>query len=115
MDLVVVDGPNLFAAVGARITSDFPAGSSAHAAYLQEWFDIDRLVGVTIDQVGRFAGAGPAFGIVVFRSTNALGRYPHAIADRFHVEAFWGRQARLPNTREILVRIPDCDVEEYTC
>jgi hypothetical protein len=115
VDLVVVDGPNLFTAVGRRITTDFPAGSSAHAAYLEEWFDIDRLVGVTIDQVERFPGAGPAFGIVVFRSTQALGRYPYGIADRFHVEEFWGRQARLPNTREILVQIPDCDVEVYTC
>ena len=55
MDVVVVDGPNPFAAVGPRITTAFPTGSSAHTAYLEEWFDIGRLFGVTIDQVSRTA------------------------------------------------------------
>jgi hypothetical protein len=96
MDLIVVDGPNLYNMVANQLAT---YGEGAKT-YLLDWFDIDRLV---IAATG--LAAAPAMGTVVFHSELALGRGAARLtADE--TDRFWARQGANPDTSTMLVSLP---------
>jgi uncharacterized LabA/DUF88 family protein len=101
VDLVVIDGPNLFSRVAEIVRAVAGDAAVAHE-YMSDWFDVDRFVYETLD-----FGSAPHLGIVVFHSLRTLGRESSArISGNDKVDAFWARQAALPNTSCIVVDIP---------
>lgn len=105
MDLIVVDGPNLFNTVGHRLQRD---GSKEQLlSYLCTWFDLDRLILATVE-----ASENPALGIVIFHSRRALGTGSYRL-DQQTQDSFWGRQGAAPNTSCIVVDIPGEQNETY--
>jgi hypothetical protein len=105
MDIIVVDGPNLYNVVGARLDGAAPAGRLK--AYLAAWFDLDRLILATVG-----ASHDPALGIVTFHSKRALGRGTYHL-DPKETDLFWGRQGSNPNSSCELVDIPSEQQETY--
>lgn len=105
MDLVVVDGPNLFNRVGELLAEE-AAGSDAPflSRYLSDFFDVDRLVAASI-------GCPPAMrlGLVIFHSAKALGRGTWRLSDS---DAFWTRQGLAPECSSLLVSIPGAPTGE---
>lgn len=102
MDLVVVDGPNVFNSVAAKlagISDDLTLRS-----YLLDWLDLDRLVLATIG-----VDADPELGVVIFHSRKGLGRGP----SRIDADRFWGRQGANRNSSCMLVDIPGHQIETY--
>jgi hypothetical protein len=69
MDLVVIDGPNLFNAVASRIVAE----PELLRLYLEECFDMDRLAIASLAAANKH-GAPPRMGIVIFHSLKPLGR-----------------------------------------
>lgn len=105
MDLVVVDGPNLFNTVGQRLQRE---GSKEELlTYLCKWFDLDRLVLATVE-----ASENPDLGIVIFHSRRPLGTGSYRL-DQQTQDTFWGRQAAATNTSCIVVDIPGEQNETY--
>jgi hypothetical protein len=105
MDLVVVDGPNLFNVVAARLES---AGRADQLkSYLIDWFDVDRLVLATVGAVH-----SPALGTISFHSRRPLGRGPYRFSSP-ETDAFWGRQGANPNSSCLVVDIPGDQQETY--
>jgi len=105
MDLIVVDGPNLFNTVGQRLQGD---GSKEQlVTYLCKWFDLDRLILATVE-----ASENPNLGIVIFHSRRPLGAATYRL-DQQKQDSFWGRQGAAPNTSCIVVDIPGEQNETY--
>ncbi|HEY3237575.1 MAG TPA: NYN domain-containing protein, partial [Polyangiaceae bacterium] len=105
MDLVVVDGPNLYNDVASSLLGTWSDGDLT--AYLLEWFDMDRLVLATLN-----LEAPPKLGVVIFHSHKALGRDPYRIKQE-QLDAFWGRQGTNPDASTYLVEIPGEQQETY--
>lgn len=105
MDLIVVDGPNLFNTVGQRLQAD---GSKEQlVTYLCKWFDLDRLILATVE-----ASENPDLGIVIFHSRRPLGAASYRLEQQMQ-DSFWGRQGASPNTSCIVVDIPGEQHENY--
>src|SRR5258706_8909607 len=98
MDLVVVDGPNLFNSIVTALSSN--ADEKTLRAYFACWFDVDRLVLATIG-----AMEDPQLGVVIFHSRKPIGKKSCRLEPQ-DADAFWGRQGTNPNTSCILVDIP---------
>lgn len=105
MGIIVVDGPNLYNVVGARL--DGVAAAGRLKPYLAAWFDLDRLILATVG-----ASHDPALGIVTFYSKRALGRGTYHL-DTKETDLFWGRQSSNPNSSCELVDIPGEQQETY--
>jgi hypothetical protein len=105
MDIIVVDGPNLYNVVGARLDGAATAGRLK--AYFSAWFDLDRLILATVG-----ASYDPSLGIVTFHSKRALGRGAYHL-DVKETDLFWGRQGSNPNSSCVLVDIPGEQQETY--
>jgi hypothetical protein len=103
MDLVVVDGPNVFNCVASKLTGGPTEGSLR--SYLADWFDLDRFVLATIG-----VDADPALGVVIFHSRKPLGRDKYRFDDS---DEFWGRQGANPNSSCVLVDFPGSQTETY--
>lgn len=100
MDLVVIDGPNLFNTIASKLDAD----DEVLTFYLEECFDVDLLVVASLKALaGR--SARPRMGIVIFHSRKPLGRGAYYLADR-KTETFWARQASNPDTSAFTVDIP---------
>lgn len=108
MDLVVIDGPNLFNSVASRINAD----DDLLRFYLEECFDFDLLVRASL---ATLAGRGdrPRMGIVIFHSRKPLGRGRYHLSDR-KTESFWARQGSNPDTSTFTVDIPGDQQDTFT-
>ena len=111
MDLVIVDGPNLFNTVASRINVD----EKLLKVYLEECFDIDLLAFASLDP--DYASldpiAHPRMGIVIFHSRKPLGRGSYYLSDR-KTDSFWARQGSNPNTSTFAVDIPGDQQDTFT-
>lgn len=103
VDLVVVDGPNLFNAVAGRINID----ADLLQLYLEECFDIDLLALASLgpNSTPFQPVASPRLGIVIFHSRKPLGRGAYYLSDR-RTDTFWARQGSNPNTSTFAIDIP---------
>lgn len=106
MDLIVVDGPNLYNVVGARLEAE--AQPDRLKRYLCDWFDLDRVVFATLGEQ-----SDPHLGIVGFHSKRPLGRGGYHLKQE-ETDLFWGRQGGNPNTSCKLVDIPGAHQETYS-
>lgn len=113
MDLVLVDGPNLFGSVGRHLEKSLP--QTAHTRigeYLSGWFDIDRLVRQTLLRANPNEPES-TLGTVIVHSNRQLGKDTFKLEAGAAVSAFWGRQAALPNTSSLVVDVPGDQQEQY--
>lgn len=112
MDLVLVDGPNVFNSVArfleAKVDDTY---RDLLAAYFLEWFDFDRVV---LKALG--TGSPPTLGIVLFHSSRALGKGARRL-DGSTVRGFWARQAGNFDTSDVIVDVPadQREVYEFPC
>lgn len=112
MDLVLVDGPNVFNSLARFLEAEV---GDAHRSLLPEyflvWFDFDRLV---LKALG--TGSPPTLGIVLFHSNRALGRGASRL-DQAGVRTFWARQAGNFDTSDVTVDVPadQREVYEFPC
>lgn len=112
MDLVLVDGPNVFNSVARFLET---AVGDTHREllpqYFLDWFDFDRLV---LKAIG--TSSPPTLGIVLFHSNRALGRGA-ARLDGNATRAFWARQAGNFDTSDMIVDVPadQREVYEFSC
>lgn len=105
MDLVIIDGPNLFNTVASKI-SKIDVDQTLLKPYLEECFDMGLLALVSLDLApGQFKPAAPRMGIAIFHSRKHLGRGSYYLAAP-QTEAFWARQGSYPDTSTFLVDIP---------
>lgn len=106
MDLIVVDGSNLYYAA-ARMLSGLSVSPDLGRAYLSDWFDVDRWVRATLPP-----DASARLGIVVFHSRRALGTKAFRLQAQ-ESDSYWARQGSSPNTSCITVEIPGEQHEAY--
>lgn len=104
IDIVVVDGPNLFNRVADVLT---PLGNDV-GDYLRDWFDFDRMISAALP---RDAPWPPRSGVSLVRSPKGLGRSKTRIED---VDAFWARQASAIGCRDVNVRLTGTE-REVSC
>lgn len=111
MDLVIIDGPNLFNTVASRLDVD----QTVLTLYLEECFDMDLLALASLGLgFGAFGSdAHPRMGIVIFHSRKPLGRGSYYLSDR-KTEAFWARQGCNPDTSTFAVDIPGDQQDTFT-
>lgn len=112
MDLVLVDGPNVFNSVARFLEAEVgDAHKNLLPQYFSEWFDFDRLV---LKAIG--TSSPPTLGIVLFHSSRALGRGA-ARLDSTATRAFWARQAGNFDTSDMTVDVPadQREVYEFPC
>jgi hypothetical protein len=112
MDLVLVDGPNLFNSVARYLEARAGEEHGKHLPqYFLEWFDFDRLV---MKALG--TQTPPGLGIVIFHSSKALGRGVSRL-ESDNGRAFWARQAGNFDTSDVIVDVPADQREhyEFTC
>jgi hypothetical protein len=109
MDLVLVDGPNLFGTVGSFLEGAIPpAFRSELKAYMSDWFDFDRLVLRTLGEPNP-----PTLGIVLVHSNKQIGKSAHRVAGDAEATAFWGRQAANPGTSSLVVSFSKDEQEHF--
>lgn len=113
VELVLVDGPNVFNSVVAHLLRRFPQREKDIKSYMLSWFDLNRLVSETLkDELDGY----PTLGTVAFHSRRALGR-KNVRLDEAEVDAFWARQAGNLHTSCMYVDVPGDQQEryDYTC
>lgn len=112
MDLVLVDGPNVFNSVARYLEGEAGDGLGKHLIqYFLEWFDFDRLV---MKAIG--TQTPPGLGIVIFHSSKALGGGVSRLGSK-DSQSFWARQAANFDTSDMIVDVPAEQREryEFTC
>ena len=115
VDLVVVDGPNLYGHVATFTLRQFSKDDYPLAKrYLTEWFDIDRFVAATLQ-----LNNPPKLGTVIFHSRRAIGRHDaiRLSGGNPELDSFWARQASNPDASSVVVDIPgdQQDVATFYC
>jgi len=106
-DLIVVDGSNAYNAVAAHVLSACGKQGAFAKAYLQTWFDFDRLAYASLAMKG-----APPRGLWVFHSNKPLGRREYRL-EQAEVDAFWARQAMNPGCLTHTVDIPGNQQETF--
>jgi uncharacterized LabA/DUF88 family protein len=106
IDLVMVDGPNLFGTVGTFLERNIaPEHRNDLRLYMADWFDFDRLVLRTLGEPN-----APTLGIVLVHSNKHLGKDSFKLSDP---SKFWGRQSSNPGTSSLVVALAKDDQEHY--
>lgn len=97
MDLIVVDGPNLYNRVCEHLAG---LGEPERALeYLKDYFDIDRLIAASLGSIAN------KLGVIIFHSNKQLGEKAFRLTGP-ETEAFWTRQGLNPDASTSLVVIP---------
>lgn len=107
MDLVLVDGANVYNSVASHLAENAGSAKTEIREYFLHWFDLDRFAKETLH-----TSSDPALGIVAIHSNKPLGAGDYRIKDQ-DLTAFWGRQAGAPNTSCMLVDVPGEQRETY--
>jgi len=110
IDLIVVDGPNLYNSVARCLARETDQVSARD--YLKRYFDIDRFIIATIRPSYRdLMYAIPRLGIVIFHSARRLGSDKTVkLMDREVID-FWARQGAIPFCSTELVALPGTQEE----
>jgi hypothetical protein len=92
LDLVVIDGPNLYNSVVRYLTRENDQATAK--AYIRTCFDIDQFTAAIIRHRKEVVFFTPQRGIVIFHSSHRLGSEKTVkLIDREVIE-FWARQGQ---------------------
>ena len=110
MDLIIVDGPNLYNSAARFVAKQVNA--EVARAYMKSWFDVDRLCAATTEHE-----VPPRLGTVVFHSKKALGGSKNVQLKQQEVVEFWARQGSNPFCSTEIVELPGMqeEVTEAVC
>jgi uncharacterized LabA/DUF88 family protein len=109
IELIVVDGPNLYNSVARCLARETDQVSARD--YLKRYFDIDRFTIATIRRSNIDRYVIPRLGIVIFHSARRLGSDKTVkLMDR-EVTDFWARQGAIPFCSTELVALPGTQEE----
>src|SRR4051812_27090684 len=100
MDLVLIDGPNVFNSVARHLERCVGEEKIHLARYFSDWFDFDRVV---LNALG--TQSPPTLGIVIFHSSKALGGGASRL-DGDKCNRFWARQAGNFDTSDVIIDVP---------
>jgi uncharacterized LabA/DUF88 family protein len=109
LDLIVVDGPNLYNSIARFLTREIKQATPRD--YIKMCFDIDRLTAATIKPSKAAFPFTPRLGIVIFHSFKQLGSDKTVKLTDTDVRAFWARQGANPFSSTELVALPGSQEE----
>jgi uncharacterized LabA/DUF88 family protein len=109
LDLIVVDGPNLYNSVARFITRE--NNRTPPRDYIKTCFDVDRLTAATITPSKAAFPFTPRLGIVIFHSSQQLGSDKTVRLTDNDVRAFWARQGANHFCSTELVELPGRQME----
>jgi uncharacterized LabA/DUF88 family protein len=109
LDLIVVDGPNLYNSVARFLTRETKQAPARD--YFKMCFDIDRLTTATIKPSKAVFPFTPRLGIVIFHSNQQLGSDKTVKLTDNDVRAFWARQGANHFCSTELVALPGRQME----